>query len=318
MNQKYKEYFIFSRGERNGIYALLFLIVLLLLAINLNQFLVVHKNYDFSAIQKTSDSIYAAIAAADTLKKYEKNKFQKYGYKQFSEKNSKVKYFYFDPNKIDKAQWEQLGLKSWQAEMIEKYKRKGGIFKIKKDLGKMYTIKKETYQALEPYILLPDSIPGKTNWNDHKYGAFSKHDKSISSEKININTVDSVTLLHVKRIGPYLTSKILQYRNKLGGFVNIEQLKEIETGPLVNIDIFATADIEAKYNFDSENITKININTATAEILRSHPYMNLPVANSIILNRIKIGKYTSLEQIKHLKYMTDQLFSKMQPYLSLE
>jgi competence protein ComEA len=317
MNNKFREYFIFSRGERNGIFLLIGIIIILLLSINFNQYLVEEKKYDFTAIQKTTDSIYALLDA-DTIKKFSKSKYQKYAFNDANNINSEIKYFFFDPNKIDQHEWELLGLKPWQAKIIEKYKGKGGTFRVKKDLAKMYSIEPETYMALEPYILLPDIIESKyKDSNKLKYYEYKKIE-NILLPKESINTVDSITLLSIKGLGPYLVSKILYYRRKLGGFVSINQLKEIDTGPLINIDIYITAAIEEKYFFDVENIKKININSASAEQLRKHPYMNLPAANAIVLNRINNGKYVDIEQIKNLQFMTIELYNKMLPYLNVE
>lgn len=68
-----------------------------------------------------------------------------------------LKLFPFDPNTIGREEWRALGLTDKQIDGVDKYMSKGGRFRTKKDLGRMYSIKADQFAALEPFILLPDS-----------------------------------------------------------------------------------------------------------------------------------------------------------------
>ena len=66
--------------------------------------------------------------------------------------------FNFDPNLLDQKSWLKLGLSEKQINVIQNYISKGGKFRIKNDLKKMYCISKDEFEKLEPFILLPDSF----------------------------------------------------------------------------------------------------------------------------------------------------------------
>ena len=121
--------------------------------------------------------------------------------------------FPFNPNSLTVAQWKQLGLSERQANVIIHYEAKGGRFYRKEDLKKIYAITADDYTRLEPYINIPEV----------EY--ISK--KAKPGEIIELNGADSARMTMIRGVGPSFAVRIIRYRNRLGGFYNKEQLKEI-------------------------------------------------------------------------------------------
>jgi competence protein ComEA len=143
-------------------------------------------------------------------------------------------------------------LNEGQIRAINNYVSKGGKFKKKEDLKKMYVISESDYARLEPYIKIKEE-PG---------GVEKKFDKKFSAPVyVDISTADSVELLAIKGVGPSRARGIYKYRQLLGGYYSINQLREV-----YGIDSAAYAEIGAQvFIKDSTNINRININTASSE-----------------------------------------------------
>lgn len=164
---------------------------------------------------------------------------------------------------------------------------------------------------LKPYKKNDNFYLTKTNEyaNFHK----SKTGKRINENiLIDINTADSVEFVKIRGIGAVLSSRIIKYRSNLGGFNNIEQIKEI-----YGIDSLKYLQIEKNITLTSGNLKKININTATAESLYIHPYIDYKIANSIINMRQQHGFFKEISDIKKSYIIKDDLFQRIAPYLTI-
>jgi DNA uptake protein ComE-like DNA-binding protein len=138
---------------------------------------------------------------------------------------------------------------------------------------------------------------------------------TIVEEKIilEINTVDSIQLIKIKGIWPALASRILKKRNWLGGYLKLEQLKEVYG---LTEEVFSK--IVPQLTIDPNLVSKININKATVEQLKSHPYIDYKVANSIYWMRQNHGLFKKVDDIKKSDLINEELFSKIAPYLTIE
>ena len=131
---------------------------------------------------------------------------------------------------------------------------------------------------------------------------------------IDIGTADSTELTLLKGIGPSFARRISIYRNKLGGFSNKEQLKEVWGFT----DSLYQSLLPAILLNDTLNIKKINLNSADFNELRSHPYIGYQLANLISNYRKQHQGIKTTDEIKKLPLVNDQLYSKLAPYLKVE
>jgi competence protein ComEA len=207
--------------------------------------------------------------------------------------------FPFNPNDLTVAQWKQLGLSERQANVIEHYRAKGGRFYNKEDLKKIYAITADDYSRLEPYIDIP--APAVT------------YKKAKPGEIIELNTADSAKLTELKGIGPSFAVRIVRYRNRLGGFYNKEQLKEI-----YGIDSLTYHEIAGQVSVTPRLVKKISINTISFDQLRIFPYLGYKQVNAIIQYRAQHGNYSSIADMKNIVLLDESTLHKIEPYLNFK
>lgn len=227
-----------------------------------------------------------------------------------------VERFFFDPNTADSAQLRRLGLRTWQIRNIYKYRAAGGIYREKTDFARLYGLTVKEYRELEPYIRISsDYLPAATLVKESA-SATAKHDttfvhhypqKIAETAHVVLNTADTTELMTVPGIGPYFARKIVQYGQRLGGYVNVDQLDEIENFPA-----------ESKRFLVVEGATpqKLNVNKLTLNELKRHPYINFYQAKDITDYRRLHGPIKSLQDLRLLKDFPQAAIERLLPYVT--
>lgn len=207
--------------------------------------------------------------------------------------------FVFDPNKLPAEQWKLLGLSERQINIIKHYEAKGGHFSKKEDVQKIYGITVDDYKRIEPYINIPEK-------------AFTSN-KITPGETIELNSADSGKLTRIKGIGPAFAARIMEYRQRLGGFLNKEQLKEV-----YGIDTAKYAEIKSQVSINAARISKIRINDVDFEGLRKFPYLTNKQTNAVIQYRQQHGNYRNIADMKNIVILDDVILRKIEPYISFK
>jgi competence protein ComEA len=129
----------------------------------------------------------------------------------------------------------------------------------------------------------------------------------------NINNADTTQLKQIRGIGSKLSARIVKYRDRLGGFYSLEQLREVYGLQPEVIDSLN------KYTFVAKAHTpaRINLNTATIDELRTHPYMTSNLARAIVAYREQHGRFESVEELKQIKIIKPEQYEKLKPYLGV-
>lgn len=304
-----RRYFAFSQREVNAFLFLIILMVLLTAAPFLfNLFYKPDNGFTKSASdQQKLDSLVALLEAK-----------QKPDYKS-RYAVATVPLRLFNPNKLSAEEWQALGLPKYLAQRILNYRKKVGDLTYKAELGKIYGLPDSVFQRLYPYIELPVERPGKYNRN--QYDARTRPTPNWESKPkerfvlapFNINTADTTQLKQIRGIGSKLSARIIKYRNSLGGFRSMAQVQEVfGLSPEV-------VDSLQKYTFvpKANAVTQIDLNKATAEELRLHPYISSNVARAIVAYREQHGPYQQVAEIRNIKLISSELYTKLEPYLAL-
>lgn len=98
---------------------------------------------------------------------------------------------------------------------------------------------------------------------------------------IDLNRADVGTLKRVYGVGEVLSRRIVEYREALGGFVGVEQLKEVS-----GIDNHVYKKISGNFFVgNGEGCRRINLNTASVEEMVRHPYISRSMAERIVAAR---------------------------------
>jgi len=220
----------------------------------------------------------------------------------------------FDPNTVSPEQLENFGLPVYVVNNIRKYREKGGRFKKKTDVSKIYGLKSQWYTTMEPYIKIAEVKKSKNKKYKPMFSEEPKKEAKVTIPLVlGLNTADSVELIDISGIGPYYAGSIVKYRKRLGGFVSLTQLLE-----LYKMDSSKLNRISEHLFLDSIQIKKIPINTADFKTILQHPYINYETTKYIVNKRKKLGKFAALYQLKDEEKMPDSLFNKLLPYLSLD
>jgi competence protein ComEA len=226
------------------------------------------------------------------------------------------KLFYFDPNTISMSGWQKLGLREKTIKTIQNYLSKGGHFKKPEDLQRVYGLRKDEYDRLVPYIKIESRFPENPdakfvkNKNQGENKLVFKNTLKYSS--IDINTADTTAFINLPGIGSKLSARIINFRDKLGGFYTIEQVKETFGLPDSTFQR-----IRQYLKLENNAIRKININTASVDELKAHPYIRYNFANPIVAYRNQQGSFSSIDDLKKIMIITDEVFQKIAPYLTL-
>ena len=244
------------------------------------------------------DKITTNIVQTKTERHYEEHTYQT-SCNNSEEINRQL--FKFNPNGLSKEDWSRLGLSERQIHIIKNFESKGGKFRKKEDLSKIYGISQTEYQILSPYIDIPENTISNT----------SKAISSFESKNYiaEINTADSATLVRVKGIGPSIARKIIKYRAKLGGFYAKEQLYE-----LWGVDSSFIKPILPNITVDVSKLHKININKAPYDSLK-HPYINGKIVGNIIRIRKTTGLFATTTKLVELGIFSKEEYERVYRYL---
>lgn len=292
------KYFGFSKGEFNGL-LFLALIILILKAIPII--------YGYTRpVEKDDPDLLAQIQKitvadekyADNIRDHIENDYPK----------KTVKLFNFDPNTLDASGWQALGLSPKQANAIINYTGKGGKFYKPEDLQKMYTISPEVYKRILPYVKIADQDLNTSK----KYSPFEKKEYAKKVAVIvDINQADSAQLDEIKGIGGAFASRIIKYRERLGGFYKKEQLMEV-----YGLDSVKYAGIKDQVSISNISLKTININTAVFNDLKRNPYLSYKQINAIINYRKQHGNYKDITDLKKVAILNQHVIDKITPYIS--
>jgi DNA uptake protein ComE-like DNA-binding protein len=193
-----------------------------------------------------------------------------------------------------------LGFSEKQATTIVKYRASGVVFKYKEDFKKIFVVSDEMYLHLEPFITLPIK------------DVESAIATIVAEEPmmIELNNTDSVELRKIKSISGYLAKRIIDYRKKLGGFYTVKQLLDING---INEELYAN--ISPYFTVDAGRVKKMDLNSTPFKEFVKHPYFEYYVVKSIFEYKDKHNIISSVEEIKNIPLIYNDLYSKLSPYL---
>jgi competence protein ComEA len=314
-NNSVSSYLHFTKKERTGIITLLVLIVLPGTAPLLFPFFIKQKVYDHAAFEKEIATL--KIKQPDNASTYPSGKnFAGGGQQSYYEKDNgrpvaAGSLFYFDPNTLDKAGWEKLGIREKTAGIIQNYTSKGGKFRRPEDIDKIWGLSDEEVERLLPYVKIK-SDTGKEAYYAKKYDRPAYERKKYTPVVVNINNDDTAAYIALPGIGSKLAQRIVTFRDKLGGFYSVEQV-----GETFGLPDSVFQKIKSMLTLSSAEVKQININTATLEELKAHPYIRYHIANAIVQYRVQHGLYSNLSDLKKIMLVNDEIFSKVAPYLKV-
>lgn len=293
-----KDYFNFTKGERNA-FVFVFVVVLFIALAPL--FLFNHRSES-----RTDFTLLENLEASDTIINddidQESDQWQDYPERSYSANR-----FVFNPNTATEQDLKTLGFKPFIAERILKFRKAGGQFKVKSDLYKIYGMNAGLVESLMPYIDLPEQLPAQVE-NIQTSANF----KPTVPVAIDLNTADTAALNRLRGIGHKLSQRIVNFREKLGGFYSLEQLNEV-----YGLSPEVIENIKPRFNKQLKPFRFLYINTASAEELGNHPYLKKNIATVIVNYRTQHGGFESVDELLNVKVLDEKTLEKLKNYIKL-
>lgn len=218
----------------------------------------------------------------------------------------------FDPNTADSTLLLSLGLQPWQVRSIYRYRAKGGIYRQPSDFARLYGLTVKQYKELLPYIHISDEykpaaeVYGRTDAVRSGRDTLRYPVKLQPGQYVTLDDADTASLRKVPGIGRYYASRIVRYRNDLGGYVSVAQLSEIEGIPKAALSYFRVT---------GGAVRKLNLNRLTLNELKHHPYINFYQARRIIDYRRLKGPLHGIDDLRLLKDFSQRDIERLRPYV---
>jgi DNA uptake protein ComE-like DNA-binding protein len=285
--RKAREFFAFSKGDRDAVIALAILILItgtfhIVLKFAINSTPADHSRFE--------SSVNGWLALCDTTQTMNTCLFE------------------FDPNTVSGSQLESLPLPKKVKNNLLKYRAAGGRLYKPGDLKKIYGMNDSILGKVKEYIKFENIGDSNDYIKDH----FIKHSEKDSStfpatvsdsvlSIVELNSADSLQLVRLRGIGPVFAARIIRFRNLLGGFYSKNQLLEVYNFPEETF-----YQIRRYITVDASVVKKIRINYAGYSELIRHPYLEKADILKILDYREKHGAFSSTEQVLKLNF-TDSL-----------
>ncbi len=297
-----REFFHFTRKGREGITALLCVIFILMVI----QIALPYLMKDRQAVDPARE------AEIEQVLDPQEDKGEESAIKELKP---------FDPNKAGFEELTEMGIPAKVASNWVKYLEKGGHFGKASDISKIYGMTPELFNRLEGFARIPKGVNRQQVRNDEAVAgrsrsggerkAFSVDHSSAVVVAVELNMADSAALESLPGIGTILAPRIIRYRNLLGGFYSVEQLREVYG---LSEEHFKAASPHLFIN--GETFARFNLNFASARELGRHPYVGFRTARKIVKLRDERGKYFSAEDLSEI--MTADSIARLTPYLKFD
>ena len=292
----FKSHFWYNKSQRNGI----FFLALIIIALQLIYFFV-----DFSPEDKTnlnSKEIIDFQKEIDSLKLIELE-------------NRKPKIFPFNPSFITDFKGYQLGMSTEEIDKLLKFRADGKYINSINEFKQITGISDSLLNKISPYFKFPDWVTNK-NSNFNNTSTTKKQNLKLSENfvKKDLNSATAEELKVINGIGEKLASRIINYRNKIGGFLINEQLYEVYyLDREVALRVFEQFTV-----IELPQIKKINLNEASFKEVLSIIYLDYEITKKIFAYRDEVTEIQSLEELKKIEGFPVEKYDRIALYLQVK
>ncbi len=288
---KIKSYFLFSREHRSGIFLLFAIIILVQLAY------IFFGDYFITKNNTTEDKAWLLVQnEIDSLKSIQSTK--------------KDTIYPFNPNYITDYKGYKLGMTIQEIDRLHAFRKQGKFVNSVEEFQQVTKVSNAFLSKISPYFKFPDWVKNKGTATSEKFHKFLPKEKEKIIQK-DINVATREDLIAVYGIGEKLADKILQEKEKLGGFVSMEQFQF-----MWGISPEAISDLEKRFTIKSQiGIKKIAINDLSQKELAKFPYFNYALAKEIVIYRTMNSGIKNIDDLTKIKGMPNEKIKIIALYL---
>jgi DNA uptake protein ComE-like DNA-binding protein len=225
---------------------------------------------------------------------WEKNQIWIDSLKQVNEEYQ-PKIYPFNPNFITDYKGAKLGMTTNELNKLFAYRKQNKYVNSPEEFQKITGVSDSLLVAIAPYFKFPDWVKNKSKSKiQFQVNYFQKNVEKIIKKSINFATNED--LVKISGIGEGISARILNEKEKFGGFASIEQLKYI-WGLEPNI----VEKLNERFFTENEKVKKWQINEMNIKELATFPYFNYTIARNIVSYRSMNGDFKSIEDLKNVK-----------------
>lgn len=287
-----KSHFVFNRSQRNGI---------LLLLLIITGFIIVNYYIDFSdenVMDTNSEEIVAIQKELDSLRAIEIA-------------SRKPKIFPFNPNFITDFKGYTLGMSTEEIDRLLTFRSENKWINSTEDFKKVTMVSDSLLNIISPYFKFPEWVTNPKPKNNFLTNSFKP---KAYEQKIDLNKASMEQLQNVNGIGEAYSNRIINYREKLGGFTADSQLYEV-----YGLDNQVINRILNDFTVKTpKEIIKMNINTISASDIATIPGISFDQAKKIWEYRMLRGRISDFSELEKIEGLTERKLIGIQLYLTLE
>lgn len=288
-----RSHFVFNKSQRNGI----FLLVLIIVILQLVYFFgsrgtpesISQEDPETAIFQKRIDSIKQVRNTADTLR-----------------------IFPFNPNFLTDYRGYTLGLSIDEIDRLHAYRAEDKWVNSAEDFQKVTGVHDTLLEKISPYFRFPDWVNNSRPAISSKVQGNVNTNISVNLQDLNSASVEDLT--GVRGIGETLAKRIVNYRNRIGGFIHDIQLKDI-----YGLNFETREEIMKQFTVvNAPKIDPLNINTASVLQLSEIPYFNYELAREIVNYRLLNEGISNFEELAKIKEFPSEKIDRIALYLTLK
>ena len=292
MMEKIKSHFVFNKSQRNGILLLLFFI---------SGYLVINYYVDFSKenlLDINSKEVIAIQKELDSLRTIEIE-------------SKKPKVFPFNPNFLSDFKGYALGMSTEEIDRLLAFRKENKWINSVKDFKKVTKVSDSLLNKISPYFKFPEWISNSKPKKNYLKKGFKE---KTFQQKVDLNITTQEQLEKVNGIGKVYSKKIIDYRNKLGGFSD-----DIQIYQLYGLDYQVIKKVLNEFTVKTpKEIVKMNFNSISASDIATIPGISFDLAKRIWEYRILNEQIESFSQLQNIEGLTKRKLQGIQLYLKLE
>ena len=292
MMEKIKSHFVFNKSQRNGILLLVFFIT---------GFLVLNYYVDFSKerlLDINSKEVIAIQKELDSLRTIEIE-------------SKKPKVFPFNPNFLSDFKGYALGMSTEEIDRLLAFRKENKWINSVKDFKKVTKVSDSLLNKISPYFKFPEWISNSKPKKNYLKKGFKE---KTFQQKVDLNITTQEQLEKVNGIGKVYSKKIIDYRNKLGGFSD-----DIQIYQLYGLDYQVINKVLNEFTVKTpKEIVKMNFNSISASDIATIPGISFDLAKRIWEYRILNEQIESFSQLQNIEGLTKRKLQGIQLYLEIE
>jgi len=307
MKRIWKDYFTFSKKERVAVAILLLLIA---------SFIAAPYFYSVTPKPPVLNKALSDFVANSKVAQLPQDSMAETGETFIGSPGKKVtttfSLFPFDPNTISVEEWKRLGVNDKTIRTILNYRSKGGSFRTPEDIRKIWGMKKDDADRIIPYVQIAETELHPFNKEKNN----SQNRQPVTGNRkptiIDINTATIEDWKVLPGIGDALANRIVNYRERMGGFTNESQVKKTYG---ISDSVFQL--IAPYLKTDPTSIPRLDLNTASAYDLKMRTNIPDAIAKAIVVYHQQYGPYAAVSDLKKIVFLNDSLFQQIARFVKV-